>query len=79
MSSGVSTLEVFSIEEAQGIFRQLVTLYKTRALWFLPSDIIVDIFGKSSISILDHIAVKCTRPDWVQVKKLKQWLLQNSK
>ena len=68
---------VKSIDDAQFLFRELVGSYRARALWFMNPAQAVDITSSSSYAVLDYIAKKCSQADWIIIKKLKQWLLQN--
>jgi hypothetical protein len=72
-----TTSTIKSREDAQLKFRKLVDSYRTRALWFLNPAQPVDMVSSASIGVLDCIAKKCSQADWVEIKKLKLWLLQN--
>lgn len=68
-----------TIEDVQFSFKKLVDSYRTRALWFTNNAQPVDITAPGSVGVLNSIAQKCSRADWVEIKKIKQWLSQNIK
>lgn len=68
-----------SLKEAEQEFQKLVQAYRTRALWFMDSTQTVELKSPTTLSIINSIAEKCSRAEWVRLKKIKQWLLQNSR
>lgn len=75
----VNLIPPISFEEAEHLFRKLVTTYRTRALWFMDETQTGELKSPATSSVLNRIAEKCSRTDWVKVKKIQQWLLQNSR
>jgi hypothetical protein len=79
MHPATNNIPIETGEDARLIFRKLVESYRTRALWFLNPAQPVDMTSSSAIGILDCIAKKCSQAEWIETKKLKLWLLQNTR
>lgn len=72
-------VDVLTEQAAQEEFRQLVESSRARALWFMKQDAPADITGPLAQTMLDSIAQKANRVDWVKCRRLKQWLSQHSR
>jgi hypothetical protein len=68
-----------SPEEAQRRFRQLVTGFHNRCLWFMDPRAPIDIFREDAPRILEQIARNAPRSAWVEARKLKQWRLHHTR
>lgn len=68
-----------SFPDVEQSFQRLVTAYRTRALWFMNTPQTIDLMSPSSVAVLNSIEKKCSTADWVEIKKIKQWLSQNSR
>jgi agmatine/peptidylarginine deiminase len=79
MNSQLATSVELTYETAQEKFRQLLAQYRHNALWFLKSDVNVDITDSHADRILDLIACKASRSNWLTIRKLKEWRSLNFK
>lgn len=75
----IKSIPVISPEDMEQTFRRLVITYRTRALWFMNIPQTIDLTSSSSVAVLNSIEKKCSKADWVELKKIKQWLLQSSR
>lgn len=67
------------IGAAQQEFRALIENCRSRSLWFMKSDLPIDIMGPYADAMLDHIAQQSPRSDWLTVRKLRRWRSRNIK
>jgi hypothetical protein len=79
MKSQQETSVELAYETAQEQFRRLLAEYRHNALWFMKGDVTVDITDSDADRILDLIACKASRTNWLTIRKLKEWRSLNFK
>jgi hypothetical protein len=72
-------MEIKSAELAQSQFEDLIKKVHYKALWFLKESSVIKITEPIAITILNSIGAHCSRDEWIIVRSLKEWRLQNIK
>lgn len=70
-------METFGEQEVSDRVLSLVAEYRNRCLWFLREDF-VPRDGDEAIRVLENIEKHSDRKGFVEARRLKTWLLQNS-